>query len=68
LESRLIEAKESLVVALADPEYVFILNDDINTAVTALQNVARGTIDTNNSARARSVAQSIYTNLQKVIR
>ena len=68
LEARLLEAKESLQLALADQEYVFVLNDDMNTAITALQNVARGNIDTTSSARARSLANTLYGHLEKVIK
>jgi guanylate kinase len=68
LEARLVEAKESLTLALADSRYVFILNDDMDTAVTALKNVANGKVDANSSARARTVANTVYEHLQKVIR
>lgn len=68
LESRLLEAKESLQVALNDPSYVFILNDDLNSAVAALQAVARGTVNQTDSARARSAAKTLYEHLQRVIR
>lgn len=68
LEARLLEAKDSLRVALNDPSYVFILNDDLNTAIAALQAVARGSVDQTASARARSSALTLYDYLQKVIR
>lgn len=68
LEARLIEAKESLAAALADPQYVFILNDDMGLAIAALQQAAAGKVDPSASARARSAANTIYEHLQKAIR
>lgn len=68
LESRLMEAKESLQVALADPSYVFILNDDLGSAVAALQAIARGSVDQTASARARTAASNLYEMLQRTIR
>ncbi len=68
LDSRLMEAKESLVAALDDPQYVFVLNDDLETAVTALREVATGNVDHTASARARSSASSLLEQLQKAIR
>jgi guanylate kinase len=68
LESRLLEAKDSLAVALNDPSYVFILNDDLSSAVASLQAVARGSVDQTASAHARSSANTLYGFLQKVIR
>ncbi len=68
LEARLMEAKESLVAALNDPSYVFILNDNLDAAVMTIRKVASGTIDPTASARARSSANTLYEHLQKVIR
>lgn len=68
LESRLLEAKESLSFALTDPSYTFLLNDDLEHAVQTLQSIAQGTVDAGLSARARSVANTLYEHLQKVIR
>ncbi len=68
LEARLLEAKESLRAALADPSYVFILNDDLNTAVESLRAVVRGSVNQTESARARSSAITLYEHLQRVIR
>lgn len=68
LEARLLEAKESLKVALSDSSYVFILNDNLDAAVDALRAVARGSINQTESARARSAASTLYEHLQKVIR
>lgn len=68
LESRLLEAKESLRVALSDASYVFILNDDLGSAVAALQAVARGAVDQTASARARTSAATLYEHLQRTIR
>lgn len=68
LESRLLEAKESLKVALADASYVFILNDDLGSAVASLQAVARGAVDQTASAHARTAAATLYEHLQRTIR
>ena len=62
------EAKESLQVALRDGSYVFILNDNLNSAVGSLQAVARGAVNQTDSARARTAASTLYEHLQKVIR
>jgi guanylate kinase len=68
LESRLLEAKESMSFALTDPSYSFLLNDDLDHAVQTLHEIAHGTVDAGLSARARSVANTIYEHLQKVIK
>lgn len=68
LESRLIEAKESLKIALADPSYIFILNDNLEAAIESLRAVVRGAVNQTDSARARSSAITLYEHLQKVIR
>jgi guanylate kinase len=68
LESRLLEAKESLLAALNDPTYIFLLNDNLDSAVSTLRNIASGTIDPTISARARLSANTLYEHLQKVIR
>lgn len=68
LESRLLEAKESLQVALNDPSYVFILNDDLSSAVASLQAVARGAVNQTASAQARAAANTLFGYLEKVIR
>lgn len=68
LEARLMEAKQSLFEALNDPAYVFILNDNLDSAVVTLRRIATGSIDPTSSARARSSANTLYEHLQKVIR
>lgn len=68
LESRLMEAKESLHAALTDSSYVFILNDDLGSAVASLQAIARGSVDQTASARARTAANNLYEMLQRTIR
>ncbi len=68
LEARLMEAKDSLRAALADPSYVFILNDQMDQAIAAMRAVAKGSVDQSESARARSVAVSLYERLERVIR
>jgi len=68
LDARLTEAKDSLSVVLDDPQYVFIINDELASAVGQMQDIARGVIDPNNSARARASARTLYEHLQKVIR
>jgi guanylate kinase len=68
LEARLMEAKVSLHAALTDPSYVFILNDNLNSAIAALQAAARGVVNQTESARARTAASELYEHLQRVIR
>jgi guanylate kinase len=68
LEARLMEAKESLFAALNDPAFIFLLNDNLDSAVTSLRKIASGSIDPTTSARARSSANTLYEHLQKVIR
>lgn len=68
LESRLMEAKTSLQVALDDPSYTFILNDDLELAIKTLRAVVNGNVDATESARARASAKVLYEHLQKVIR
>ncbi|MBA2279458.1 hypothetical protein H0V99_03415 [Candidatus Saccharibacteria bacterium] len=68
LESRLLEAKESLSAALNDPSYVFVLNDNLDSAITTMRKIAAGDVDPTASARARSSANTLYEHLQKVIR
>jgi guanylate kinase len=68
LEARLLEAKESLVHALNDPSYVFVLNDNLDAAIMTIRKIASGTVDPTASARARSSANTLYEHLQKVIR
>lgn len=68
LDARLMEAKESLQEALNDPQYVFILNDDVNAAVAVMRSIAQGSVDRNASARAKSSATTLFEHLQKVIR
>lgn len=68
LESRLLEAKESLGTALADSSYVYIVNDDLETAASQLNAIVRGSIDQTASARARAQANTLYEHIQRVIR
>jgi len=68
LESRLMEAKESLTTALQDPQYIFIINDDLDKAVRALREVANGKLDHAESSRARTSAANLLEHLQKAIR
>lgn len=68
LESRLLEAKDSLREALSDSSYVFIINDDLEAAMTLLQAVVRGSVDQVASSRARASANTLYEHIQRVIR
>lgn len=68
LDARLMEAKESLSVALEDPKYVYIINDDLASAVEQMKSIARGVIDPNASARAKTSAKMLFEHLEKVIR
>ncbi len=68
LEARLMEAKESLDAALNDPQYIFIINDDLPRAVEAMRQVATGNLNHTESARARTSAHTLLDHLQKAIR
>lgn len=68
LEARLMEAKESLRAALTDSSYVFIINDDLESAVVLLKAVVRGSVDQTASSRARVAANTLYDHIQRVIR
>jgi guanylate kinase len=68
LEGRLLEAKESLSIALTDPMYTFLLNDNLEEAVVTLKNIAAGKTDAGLSVRARNAANELYSHLQKLIR
>ncbi len=68
LEARLLEAKQSLEAALNDPQYVFIVNDDLQTAIATMRAVADGQFDHNDSARARNSARALQEQLEKTIR
>lgn len=68
LEARLLEAKESLSLALSDPSYTFLLNDSIEEAAHTLKNISLGKVDAGLSARARNTANELYAHLQKVIK
>jgi len=68
LESRLMEAKDSLNAALSDPQYIFIVNDELPKAVEAIRQVAGGNLDHTASAQARNSAKVLLDHLQKAIR
>lgn len=68
LEGRLLEAKESLKAALSDSSYVFIVNDDLDSAVGALAAVVRGSINQTESSKARNMASTLYDHIQRTIR
>lgn len=68
LESRLMEAKESLKIALNDQSYVFIMNDNLESAVATLKSIMGGTVDFPSSARARASAITLYEHVQRSIR
>jgi guanylate kinase len=68
LEARLQEAKESLTIALNDPQYIFIMNDELPRAVEAMRQIASGSIDHTASSRARNSATTVLDQLQKAIK
>ena len=68
LEARLMEAKESLAAALNDPQYIFIINDDLPRAVEAIRQVATGNQDHTASSVGRNSAATLLDHLQKAIR
>lgn len=68
LEARLMEAKDSLAIALQDPTFVFILNDNLESATKQLREVAAGKVNIISSNEARSAASQLYEHLQMVIR
>ena len=68
LEARLMEAKESLNIALSNPQYIFIVNDDLPKTVEAMRQIANGQVDHTESARARTSANILLEQLQKAIR
>lgn len=68
LELRLMEAKESLKQALNDPTYVFLLNDNLESAVSTLRTIATGSVDFAASTSARSAAVELYEHVQRSIR
>jgi len=64
LQGRMAEAAESLPMALADPEYTFILNDDLDTAVQEIQTVINGgSISEHRNQLARSSADLLFGRL-----
>ena len=64
LQGRMAEAAESLPVALADPEYSFVLNDDLELAVQEIQTIiAGGTISEHRDQLARSSADLLFGRL-----
>jgi guanylate kinase len=68
LDSRLIEAKESLDTALKDQGFVFLLNDDLAAATQHFKDIAAGRADQTLSMHARSSAVSLLSHLSKVFR
>ncbi len=60
VRKRLEEAKESLGIALNDDSYIFLLNDDLDTATEEFKRIARGEIDDNHSKFVRVQAEKLY--------
>lgn len=64
LQARMAEAAESLPMALADPEYAFILNDDLELATQEVMTVINGgTISEHRAQLARSSADQLFGRL-----
>jgi guanylate kinase len=64
VKKRLIEAKESIELALSDPSYNFLVNDDLNMAIKEFQNIAYGQAkDPAYQERAREVAIDLLTKI-----
>lgn len=64
LTARMQEAGESLPIALADPAYKFVLNDDINLAVSEIQTIiGGGEINAHRDQLARSSADLLFGRL-----
>lgn len=68
LESRLLEAKESIAIALANPDFQFIENIDLMSAVHHFRETARGRADGAENTRARVTAAQILERLNQTIR
>ncbi|NBU33003.1 hypothetical protein EB118_07625 [bacterium] len=62
--ARMKEAAESLPMALADPEYKFVLNDDLDFAVSEVRTImGGGTISEHRNQLARSSADLLFGRL-----
>jgi guanylate kinase len=66
LVGRLEEAKRSFKFALNDPQTHFILNDDLNLAVSQTKALLGGSSDTGREDQARAAAEQIYKELSFV--
>ncbi|MDB5182587.1 MAG: guanylate kinase [Candidatus Saccharibacteria bacterium] len=65
VKKRLIEAKESIELALSEPSYNFLVNDDLNMAIKEFQNIAYGKEkDPAYQERAREVAIDLLTKIE----
>lgn len=62
---RLLEAKESIELALSDESYNFLVNDDLNLAIKEFQNIAYGQAkDPAYQEQAREVAIDLLTRIE----
>jgi guanylate kinase len=64
LNKRLAEAKRSLTFALSDPQMHFILNDDIDDAVTQTRDLLAGQVDSFREQTAKDNARQILATLE----
>lgn len=63
-EARMAEARESLILAMKDPTYVFVLNDDLKLAVAEVENIiAGGEVDEHRKGLARESADQLFGRL-----
>lgn len=60
VQKRMEEAQESLNIALKDDTYIFLLNDNIETATEEFKRIAKGEIDTKHSSFVRAQAEKLY--------
>ncbi len=65
LKKRLAEAERSLSFALSDSEIRFILNDDLELAVSQLKNIINGKVDAQREQKARTIAQLLLGELRR---
>lgn len=64
---RLGEAKQSFEMALADSEYVYVVNDDLERAVNYFKAIANNRLDEAEQQRGRVVTQTILNDLNAVL-
>jgi guanylate kinase len=64
IAARLNEAKESLGLALNDPDYLFVVNDDLETAAAKFKAIAAGEVPgSKDLGQARQTAEKLYKSM-----